>query len=348
MGFLMKGLILAGGKGTRLRPLTLNTPKPIVPVANRPFLLYQLDLMKSAGVGEIILSLSYQPRKIEDLLKDGADFDVLIRYAIESNPLGTAGAFKNAQEWIEETTVVFNGDVLTSLDLGAVIAAHHEMGAIATIVLTPVEDPSAYGLVEFNDTGRIHRFLEKPSMDEITSNNINAGTYVLDSKVLDYIPGDRPFSFERELFPTLVEQGLPVYAYVSDCYWIDIGTPEKYLEVHRDIIAERFVSRTIPLTAAKSGAMPDGTSIDEHSLIGPGVAVQAGAKIVSSVIGPNCKIQKGAHVVDSVIWSGNTIDEGARVTGTILGRGCYIGPSAVLRNGTILGGRSSITDFSSL
>ena len=161
MGFLMKGLILAGGKGTRLRPLTLNIPKPIVPVANRPFLLYQLDLMKSAGVGEIILSLSYQPRKIEDLLKDGADFDVLIRYAIESNPLGTAGAFKNAQEWIEETTVVFNGDVLTSLDLGAVIAAHHKKGAIATIVLTPVEDPSAYGLVEFDDSGRIHRFLEK-------------------------------------------------------------------------------------------------------------------------------------------------------------------------------------------
>ena len=142
----MKGLILAGGKGTRLRPLTLNTPKPIVPVANRPFLLYQLDLMKSAGITEIILSLSYQPRKIEDLLKDGADFDVLVRYAVESAPLGTAGAFKNAEEWIEGPTVVFNGDVLTSLDLGALIETHREKGAVATIFLTPVEDPTAYGL----------------------------------------------------------------------------------------------------------------------------------------------------------------------------------------------------------
>jgi len=144
----MKGLILAGGKGTRLRPLTLNTPKPIVPVANAPFLLYQIDLMRSAGIEEVILSLSYQPRKIEDLLKDGTDFGIGIRYAVEGTPLGTGGAFKNAEEHIDSTTVVFNGDVLTGLDLSAVIAAHKKTGAVATIVLTPVENPSAYGLVE--------------------------------------------------------------------------------------------------------------------------------------------------------------------------------------------------------
>lgn len=344
----MKGLILAGGKGTRLRPLTLNTPKPIVPVANRPFLLYQLDLMKSAGIDEIILSLSYQPRKIEDLLKDGADFEVLIRYAIESNPLGTAGAFKNAEEWIEEPAVVFNGDVLTSLDLNAVIQAHREKQAIATIVLTPVEDPSAYGLVESDETGRISRFLEKPGMDEITSNNINAGTYVLEPEVFDHIPKDRPFSFERELFPALLEQGLPVYAFVSDCYWIDIGTPDKYLEVHRDIVERRYCSPEIPATTLDTNALPDGTSVDGKSLIGPGVTVREGARVESSVIGPNCTIDSGAQVVDSVIWSNNTIDNGARVTGSILGRGCYVGRSAILKPGTVLGGQSSITEFSSL
>lgn len=344
----MKGLILAGGRGARLRPLTLNTPKPIVPVANRPFLLYQIDLMKSAEIDEIILSLSYQPRKIEDLLKGGADFGVLIRYAIESNPLGTAGAFKNAEEWIEEPTVVFNGDVLTSLNLNAVIQAHREKQAIATIVLTPVEDPTAYGLVESDETGRISRFLEKPGMDEITSNNINAGTYVLEPDVFAHIPNDRPFSFERELFPALLEQGLPVYAFVSDCYWIDIGTPDKYLEVHRDIVEGRYRSPEIPATMLDTSALPEGISVDGKSLIGEGTTVREGARVESSVIGPNCTIDSGAQVVDSVIWSNNTIDNGARVTGSILGRGCYVGRSAILKPGTVLGGKSSITEFSSL
>src|SRR5688572_30662270 len=158
----MKGLILAGGKGTRLRPLTINTPKPVVPVANAPFLLYQIDLMKSGGIEEIILSLSYQPRKIEDLLRDGLDYGVRIRYAVESTPLGTGGAFKNAEEHLDSTTVVFNGDILTAVDLGDVIAEHRKRGAIATLVLTPVENPSAYGLVETDRDGWVHRFIEKP------------------------------------------------------------------------------------------------------------------------------------------------------------------------------------------
>src|SRR6476660_10027056 len=151
----MKGLILAGGKGTRLRPLTINTPKPIVPVANSPFLLYQIDLMQTAGINEIILSLSYQPRKIEDLLKDGSDYGVWIRYAVEGTPLGTGGAFKNVEENIDSSTVVFNGDVLTDINLAAVVEHHREEGAVATIVLTRVENPSAYGLVETNQDGWI-------------------------------------------------------------------------------------------------------------------------------------------------------------------------------------------------
>src|SRR5499433_4437515 len=151
----MKGLILAGGKGTRLRPLTIHTPKPIVPVANSPFLLFQIDLMRSAGISEIILSLSYQPRKIEDLLKDGSDYGVWIRYAVEGTPLGTGGAFKNAEEHLDSTAVVFNGDVLTDIDLATVVERHRQQGAVATIVLTPVENPSAYGLVETGPDGWI-------------------------------------------------------------------------------------------------------------------------------------------------------------------------------------------------
>ena len=342
----MKGLILAGGKGTRLRPLTLNLPKPIVPVANRPFLLYQIDLMKKAGIDEIVLSLSYQPRKIEDLLKDGADFDVLIRYAVESAPLGTAGAFKNAEEWIDGPTVVFNGDILTSVDLPSVIATHREKQSVATLVLTPVEDPSAYGLVEADSSGRIHRFLEKPGMNEITSNTINAGIYVLEPSVLEHMPAGKPFSFERELFPYLLEKGEPMYAVVSDQYWIDIGTPGKYLEVHRDILGGDFQSSAIPPSALTSDMIPIDAFVDSASLVGEGVTIRDGVRIESSVIGPNCKIDSGTHIVNSVLWSGNTIDADVRISGSILARGCYVGRSAVLRPGTLLGGKSVVTDYS--
>jgi len=206
----MQALILAGGKGTRLRPLTVYTPKPIVPICNRPFLLYQIDTLRRAGITDITLSLSYQPNKIEQLLGDGSDFGVKLRYTVEPQPMGTAGAYKFAEELIREPTVVFNGDILTDLDLKAVIREHHERKALATIVLAPVENPRAYGLVETEKDGRIRRFLEKPKDDEITVNTINAGTYVLEPKVLDYIPAGENHSFEYGLFPNLLEPPLLV------------------------------------------------------------------------------------------------------------------------------------------
>src|SRR5215813_2603115 len=252
----MKGLILAGGKGTRLRPLTIHTPKPIVPVVNTPFLLYQVDLMKSGGIDEIILSLTYQPRKIEDLLKDGSDYDMRIRYAVEGTPLGTGGAFKNAEEQIDSTTVVFNGDILTGLDLNATIARHRQTKAVATIVLTPVDNPSAYGLVETDSDGRVLRFIEKPGPAEVTCNTINAGVYVLEPSVLRYMPKGEPYSFERGLFPTLLEHKQPMLAYTMDRYWIDIGTPQKYLEVHRDILAGKFKSKRVPPSALDRATLP--------------------------------------------------------------------------------------------
>src|SRR6185369_3058672 len=288
----MKGLILAGGKGTRLRPLTINTPKPIVPVVNTPFLLYQVDLMRSAGIEEIILSLSYQPRKIEDLLKDGSDYGVWIRYAVEGSPLGTGGAFKNAEEHIDSTAVVFNGDVLTDIDLAAVVAHHRKHNAVATIVLTRVENPSAYGLVETSPEGWIQRFIEKPGPDEITCDTINAGVYVLEPSVLKYMPKGEPYSFERGLFPTLLEEKERMLSFVLDKYWIDIGTPTKYLEVHHDILAGKFASKRVP-ARVDSASLPANVTVDAKSIVDGDVTFRAGVQVENSVIGRNCKIEEG-------------------------------------------------------
>jgi len=304
--------------------------------------------MRSAGIDEIILSLSYQPRKIEDLLKDGSDYGVWIRYAVEGTPLGTGGAFKNAEEHIDSTAVVFNGDVLTDIDLAAVVAHHRKKGAVATIVLSPVENPSAYGLVETNPDGWIQRFIEKPGPDEITCNTINAGIYVLEPSVLKYMPKGEPYSFERGLFPTLLEHKEPVLSFISTNYWIDIDTPQKYLEVHHDILSHKFASPRVAKSALDRATLAAGTVVDEKSLIDQDVTIREGVRIENSVIGKNCKIDVGVHIVDSVLWSGTTIDADARIVGSLVGKGCYIGRSANLRTGVVLGDKSVVTDFSSL
>src|SRR5213596_3219121 len=237
----MKAILLAGGKGTRLRPLTIHTPKPIVPIFNRPFLHYQLDLLKQvAEIDEVILSLNYQPRRIEEIFGDGGESGLGIRYVVEPAPLGTAGAVRYAGESVRESVVVFNGDVLTQVDLPAVIALHRERKAKATIVLTPVENPSAYGLVETDGAGNVQRFLEKPDPHQITCDTINAGIYVLEPETFDRIPTDTAWSIERSYFPSLIERGETFVAYVYKGYWIDIGTPAKYLQVHRDIMDGRY------------------------------------------------------------------------------------------------------------
>jgi NDP-sugar pyrophosphorylase family protein len=304
--------------------------------------------MRGAGISEIILSLSYQPRKIEDLLKDGSDYEVWIRYAVEGTPLGTGGAFKNAEEHIDSSTVVFNGDVLTDIDLAAVVAHHRESRAVATIVLTPVENPSAYGLVETAADGAIQRFIEKPGPDEITCNTINAGIYVLEPSVLKYMPKGEPYSFERGLFPTLLEHKEPVMSFLFDKYWIDIGTPQKYLEVHQDILSGKFVSPRVGKSALDRATLPPGAVVDKKSIIDQDVTIREGVRIENSVIGKNCKIDAGVHITNSVIWSGNTIDADARIEGSLIGKGCYIGRSAKLRPGVVIGDKTVITDFSSL
>ncbi|HEY0079070.1 MAG TPA: NDP-sugar synthase [Pyrinomonadaceae bacterium] len=341
----MQALILAGGKGTRLRPLTVYTPKPIVPICNRPFLLYQIDTLRRAGIKDITLSLSYQPSKIEQQLGDGSDYGVKINYTTEPQPMGTAGAYKFAEELIREPTVVFNGDILTDLDLERVIREHDERKAAATIVLTPVENPSSYGLVETEADGRVRRFLEKPKADEISVNTINAGTYILEPHVLDFIPAGENYSFEYGLFPDLLRRGEKFYAHIPEkTYWIDIGTPVRYLQAHQDLLQNR-VSR-VQLTERR-GAFDSATAaeIDDSSIIGDDCTVKPGAQIINSVLGQGCYIEERARVENSVIWSHTRVGSGAQVSNAIVGRGCHVGRSAQVGAGAVLGDKSSITDY---
>ena len=225
----MKAILLAGGQGSRLRPLTLNTPKPIVPIFDRPFLRYQIELLKQAPeIDEIVLSLNYQPRRIEEVFGDGSDLGVQIRYVVEPQPLGTGGAIKFAAgPKPQGPVVVFNGDVLTSVDLPALLALHRERRARATIVLTPVDNPSAFGLVETDANGNITAFREKPAADEITVDTINAGIYVIEGETLDRIPAETAYSIERGYFPSLIERHETFVAHIYRGYWIDIGTPRE-------------------------------------------------------------------------------------------------------------------------
>ena len=239
----MKAVILAGGFGTRLRPLTLGLPKPIVPIFDRPFLYYQTDLLRNIPeIDEVILSLNYRPDQIEARVGDGTDAGVPLRFVVEPEPLGTGGAIKYASANIDDTLLVFNGDVLTGIDLQAVVRRHRERQARATIVLTPVKDPSAYGLVETDDDDNVRRFLEKPSPDQITCNTINAGIYVLEPETFDRIPADTRWSIERQYFPTLVERDETFVAYIDPGYWLDIGTHDSYVRAHRDLMAQRCAS----------------------------------------------------------------------------------------------------------
>jgi NDP-sugar pyrophosphorylase family protein len=350
----MKAILLAGGKGTRLRPLTMHTPKPIVPIFDRPFLHYQIDLLKHVPeIDEVILSLNYQPRRIEDVFGDGADVGLKIRYVVEPAPLGTGGAIRYAGESLNESVVVFNGDVLTQIDLGAVLALHRERKARATIVLTPVPNPSAYGLVETDPDGNILRFLEKPKPDEITVDTINAGIYVLEPDTFDRIPKDTAWSVERSFFPSLIENRETFVAYTYRGYWIDIGTPEKYTQVHRDIMDGRYQAPPFAGTGpghafvAPGARVDEGVAIEGPSFIDEGAVVRAGARIGAySVIGRQCHIEEDAVVRGSILWANTRIGREATVHDAILGRHCHVGRAATIGAGRVFGDKSVVTDCS--
>ncbi len=344
---MIKALILAGGKGARLRPLALHTPKPIVPLANIPFLFFQIDHIKRAKITEIILSLSYQPRKISDIFGDGMKYGVTMRYTCEELPRGTAGAFKAAENLIEDTTIVLNGDVLTDTDLLSVLEYHKEKQAEATIVMSRVMTPSGYGLVEADSSGRVTGFTEKPAEDEVTGNTINAGIYILERSVLERISGEGAVSFERDIFPAMLQSGARFYAYLTHSYWQDVGSPQKYLDASIGIISGRMKLPSYPQRACPPNHWEKKqVSIDSNSILDGGCIIKPGVVIENSVLGEDCRVEEGAMIKGSVVWSGTRILPNARIERAIIGRQCHIGEGARLSPGTVLGDKSVVSDFS--
>lgn len=344
----MKAVILVGGEGTRLRPLTVNLPKPMLPVVNRPFLEHVLDYLKHQGIDDVILSMGYRSDVIERHFGDGADFGVNLRYVVEASPLGTAGGVKNVEQYLDGPFLVFNGDILTDLDLRAMLDFHRQRGATVTISLTPVEDPTAYGLVETGGDGRVQRFIEKPRPEDVTTNLINAGTYVLQPEVLDLIPVAAYHMFERGVFPDLLARGDSIYGYSSECYWIDIGTPAKYLSVNRDILHGRVDhlrhSKTPNGVQIGEGAQIDPSAIiTGPAILGKDVRVEAGARVSGpTVVGDGCAIGAGSTVEEAILWPGVRVGARVRLRESILGHGAVVDDDSTIIGGAIVADGCSI------
>jgi len=318
----MKAVILVGGLGTRLRPLSINTPKAMMPVVNTPFLEYVIRRLSRHNVSHIVLAISHLPQPIMDCLGDGSRFGIRIDYTIEEKALGTAGAVKNAAKYLDAPFLALNGDVFTDLDITRMAAVHKQHRAMITIALTPVEDPSSYGLIETDNHGRIRRFLEKPKPEEITTNMINAGTYILEPEVLEHIPPDTNFSFEHDVFPPLLQKGKPVYAFPSDCYWMDIGTPQKYHQLNRDLLGGRSNQYNI--------------NPDNRVVIGRNSKVHPSANIMQpAVIGEDCTLAEDVVVEDSIIWDNVGIGAGAVIRRSIIADNCRIGEGCVIEDSVI-------------
>jgi mannose-1-phosphate guanylyltransferase len=350
----MQAVILVGGEGTRLRPLTSTVPKPVVPLVDRPFIAYMLEWLGRHGVDDVVMSCGFLATAVRNVLGDGSQYGLRLRFIEEPEPRGTAGALKYAADLLDERFLMLNGDVLTDLDLTAQIAQHESTGAVGTLALVPVADPTAYGLVRLHENHAVKEFVEKPSADQIDTKNISAGAYVLERSVLDLIPADRNVSIEREVWPQLVGNGL--YGFAAEAYWLDIGTPERYLQGTFDIlegnvataVAERLgdgylsvgerveaEGRIVPPALVDRGCtIAAGAHVGSLVVLGEGVSVGEGATIERSVVLNGAEIGARCVLRDCIVAAGVRVGEGSEISGgAVLGEGVTVGPGNVLSRG---------------
>ncbi len=346
----MQAVILVGGEGTRLRPLTFGTPKPMVPLFGIPFLERTLGRLKEAGVNDVVLAAGYLPRAIEDHLGDGSRVGMRISYVVETTPLGTAGALRNLADRITDSFFVLNGDVLTSLDLRKMIEFHRERGGVATLHAIRVDDPSAFGCILRDADDRISSFVEKPPRHEAPTNEANAGTYLLERSVLDRIPAGRNVSIERETFPELIASGAHLVSFVTDDYWLDIGRPQQYLQAHGDVLDRKLELAASGDRALSNrgrmwyvGAVGAPENFRLPVFIGEGVAIDTSAIVGPyAVIGDRCTVAAGAEIRDAILWDGVEIGAGARISDAILASHVRVGSGACVTTGAVVGHRARI------
>jgi mannose-1-phosphate guanylyltransferase len=347
-------VILVGGQGTRLRPLTSTVPKPVVRLVDRPFIAFMLEWLRGHGVDDVIMSCGFLADGVREVLGDGSQLGIRLRFVEEPDPRGTAGALKLAEPMLDERFLMLNGDVLTDIDLTAQIAQHEASGARATLALVPVADPTAYGLVILREDHSVRDFVEKPSSDSVESNLISAGAYVLEREVLELVAPDRNVSIEREVWPALIDNGL--YGFPSESYWLDIGTPARYLQGTFDILAgnvetavrerlgedwleiedgARVHGRVIPPAVLERGVeIAQGAHVGSLVVLAQDVSVGAGSTVERAVVLEGTQIGEGCELRDCIVAAGCSVGAGTRITGgAVLGEGVRVGAHNVITRG---------------
>lgn len=347
----MKAVIMAGGEGTRLRPLTSNCPKPMLPLANRPMMEHIVTLLKEHGIDEIVVTVAFLANQIRTYFGDGSEFGVKMVYATEDQPLGTAGSVRNAMDVLDERFLVISGDVLTDIDLGKIIAFHEEKGAMATIGLAHVENPLEFGIVITREDGSIERFLEKPTWGEVFSDTINTGIFVLEPEIFDYIPDGRSVDFSGEVFPALLADGKPLYGAVAEGYWEDVGTLESYVSAHKDVMDGRVKVDVPGFELGKGIWLGEGSEvhpdarIEGFAIIGENSRVEAGARIGDyTVLGSNVRVRGDADLIRSVVHDNAYLAEGVRLRGAVIGRASDLRRGARCDEGSVIGDECFIGD----
>ncbi|ADI07614.1 nucleotide phosphorylase [Streptomyces bingchenggensis BCW-1] len=338
-----EAILLVGGKGTRLRPMTVNTPKPMVPAAGVPFLTHQLARARAAGVEHIVLATSYLAEVFEPYFGDGSSLGLHLEYVTEQEPLGTGGAIRNVASRLrsgpDDPVLIFNGDILTGLDIRALVDTHRTTGADVSLHLTRVTDPRAYGLVPTDATGRVTAFLEKPqTAEEIVTDQINAGAYVFNRSVIDSIPAGRSVSVERETFPGLLAAGAHLQGMVDSTYWLDLGTPQAFVRGSADLVLGRAPSPAVPGRCGDrlildSAQVARDAKLTGGTVIGPAARVGAGASIDGSTVLAGAVVEEGAQVRDSLIGARARIGARTVLQGAVVGDGALVGPDNELRDG---------------
>lgn len=340
---MTEAILLVGGKGTRLRPLTVNTPKPMVPAAGVPFLTHQLARARAAGVEHIVLATSYLSEVFEPHFGDGSSLGLSVEYVTEDEPLGTGGAIRNVAQRLrsgpDDPVLVFNGDILTGLDIRGLIDTHRTSGADVSLHLTRVPDPRAFGLVPTDDTGRVTAFLEKPqSPEEIVTDQINAGAYVFRRSVIDTIPTGRPVSVERETFPDLLSAGAHLQGIVDSTYWLDLGTPQAFVRGSADLVLGHAPSPAVPGRCGdrlilESASVAQDAKLTGGTVVCEGAVVHSGARVDGSVILAGAVVEENAVITSSLVGVGAKVGARVVLAGAVIGDGAVVGADNELRDG---------------